>query len=309
MSAFTTNPKYQQIPTHLVSDFFVPLFDVKRSNFFHQNDFTQNELEHVEQTKKSSSNVTKFFIFSAVVAAIVFAGFYLSATINPSPNGINTDSASGYVTSYPSTHSKKVFDNAGRFILHDYDEEKPFSNFLAGLGGFWGVPMWVFYVNRGQGITSFGIQNKDGGILKFLTAEKAYQQTPFVGFRTFVRGKLGKKLFNHMPFFPIVDKDIVKPSRTMFIGMNEMEIEEVAPSIGLKTNVLYFTPPDEDYPSLVRSATFTNIDQTETLKIDVLDGLGKLIPSGLPNNNLDAMGRTMEAWMNVSNTSISIKFS
>ena len=35
-------------------------------------------------------------------------------------------------------------------------------------------------VNRGQGISAFGIKNKDGGIAKFNTAEKAYQQTPFL---------------------------------------------------------------------------------------------------------------------------------
>lgn len=55
--------------------------------------------------------------------------------------------------------------------------------------GLWGVPMWAFYINRGQGITSFGIQNKDGGIAKFLTAEKAYQETAFTGFRTFLKGE------------------------------------------------------------------------------------------------------------------------
>ena len=41
-------------------------------------------------------------------------------------------------------------------------------------------------------------------------------------------GKVGTgPVFNHQPFFPIVDKDIEKPTRTMYIGMNEMEIEEV----------------------------------------------------------------------------------
>lgn len=67
--------------------------------------------------------------------------------------------------------------------MSNFDKVKPMSNFLNGLGGMWGVPMWAFYVNRGQGITSFGKQNKDSAFLKFNTAEKAYQETPFIGFR------------------------------------------------------------------------------------------------------------------------------
>jgi hypothetical protein len=63
---------------------------------------------------------------------------------------------------------------------------------------------WAFYVNKGQGITAFGVQNKDGAISKFNTAEKAYQQTPFTGFRTFVKGtrEEASRSFMHMPFFP-----------------------------------------------------------------------------------------------------------
>ena len=161
---------------------------------------------------------------------------------------------------------------------------------------------WAFYVNRGQGVTAFGVQNKDGGIAKFNTAEKAYQQTPFTGFRTFVKGSRGGKEFAHMPFFPngFMAED-EKPVRNMMIGMNEVEIEETVAALGLQTNVLYFTIPEEEYPSMVRRTTFTNLDTTTPLTLDVLDGLAKLIPAGLPNWNLDAMGRTMEAWMNVYN--------
>ena len=153
-------------------------------------------------------------------------------------------------------------------------------------------------------MTAFGVQNKDGAISKFNTAEKAYQQTPFTGFRTFVKGsRTGQTPFAHMPFFPngFMAKE-EKPTRNMMIGMNEMEIEEVSSALGLQTNVLYFTVPEEDFPSLVRRTTFTNLDPTLTLSMDILDGLGKLEPSGISNGNLDSIGRTMEAWMNVYNT-------
>ena len=148
------------------------------------------------------------------------------------------------------------------------------------------------------------MQNKDGAISKFNTAEKAYQQTPFTGFRTFVKGSRqdGSRSFMHMPFFPnVFTSSKLKPVRNMMIGMSEMEIEEISNEFGLKTNVLYFTVPDEEFSSLVRKTTFTNLDATSTLTLDVLDGLGKIQPFGISNLNLDSIGRTMEAWMNVYN--------
>lgn len=208
------------------------------------------------------------------------------------------------------TESTAKFDQLGRYVMSNFDTSKPMSDFLNGLGGVWGVPMWAFYVNRGQGIASFGRQNKDGSIQKFVTAEKAYQQTPFTGFRTFIRGERDGKVFNHMPFFPETSSNIspkdTEVSRDLMIGQNEMEIQEIEPSIGLKTNILYFSPPDEDYPSLIRKVTFSNLDASSDLVIDVLDGLAKLIPAGFSNGGIDAMGRTLEAYMRVYNVQLSI---
>ena len=39
------------------------------------------------------------------------------------------------------------FDDMGRIILTDYDTGKPFSSFLPGIGGEYGIPMWAFYVS------------------------------------------------------------------------------------------------------------------------------------------------------------------
>lgn len=195
-----------------------------------------------------------------------------------------------------------LFDERGRYIMRNFDQSKPMSSFLAGIGGLWGIPMWAFYVNRGQGISSFGIQNKDNAISKFNTANNAYQMTPFTGFRTFVKATRGSNKWNHMPFFPLdTDTDSSLYVRDMMIGMNELEIREVAAELGLQTNVLYFTIANEDFPGLVRQTTLTNLDATSSLSLEVLDGLAKVIPSGLNNGVLDAMGRTMEAWMNVYN--------
>ena len=80
------------------------------------------------------------------------------------------------------------FDDRGRFIFRFYDRSRPFSSFLPGIGGLFGIPMWVFYTNRGQGVTSFGVESKDRPIMEFQPANKAYQLTASLGFRTFLRG-------------------------------------------------------------------------------------------------------------------------
>ena len=52
-------------------------------------------------------------------------------------------------------------DEAGRFTVENYNWAKPFSNFFPGIAGAWGIPMWVFYVSRGQAICSLGVRDKD----------------------------------------------------------------------------------------------------------------------------------------------------
>jgi hypothetical protein len=57
---------------------------------------------------------------------------------------------------------------------------------------FFFVIAWAvqaFYVNRGQGIAAFGTENKEHPLMEFSSANKAYQETPYVGFRTFLKGK------------------------------------------------------------------------------------------------------------------------
>ena len=54
-----------------------------------------------------------------------------------------------------------------QFHIKEYDKQPPFSSFLPGLAGVRGIPMWVFYTNRGQGINSFGIHNKGNAIMEF----------------------------------------------------------------------------------------------------------------------------------------------
>ena len=85
------------------------------------------------------------------------------------------------------------FDERGRFVIQDYAAKRPFASFLPGIAGPLGIPLWVFYVNRGQAIASFGVENKDNPIMEFEPANKAYQTTPYTGFRTFLKLKRGEE--------------------------------------------------------------------------------------------------------------------
>ena len=87
----------------------------------------------------------------------------------------------------------------GEFIIKNYNHAKLFTNFLPGIAGIWGTPMWVFYVNRGQCITSFGIEGKDKAIMEFQPANKAYRLTSVYGFRTFLKIKQRSKVLFYEP--------------------------------------------------------------------------------------------------------------
>ena len=67
----------------------------------------------------------------------------------------------------------------GEFVIDNYNLAKPFSSFFPGIAGPWGVPIWAFYVNRGQAIASFGIKDKDHPIMEFQPANKSYYLTPW----------------------------------------------------------------------------------------------------------------------------------
>lgn len=250
--------------------------------------FVSQEHEQQEHTRKKASPLVIVTFISIIVIGLITVLSKYSASSLIEVNGSGGD------------EDRSMFDAGGRFVMRNFDEQKPMSSFLPGLGGIWGVPMWAFYVNRGQGITAFGVDNKDGAIAKYNSAEKAYQQTAFTGFRTFLKGHIGDSTWNHMPFFPKMGPECAA-QRDMSIGMNEMEINEIEPSKSIQTNILYFTVPEEEFPALVRKVTITNMDKQNELSLEILDGLTKLEPSGIPNGNLDSMGRTMEAWMNVYN--------
>jgi len=205
----------------------------------------------------------------------------------------------------------KLFDKLKRFVMEDYDAKSNFASFLPGVAGYFGKPVWAFYVNRGQAISTFGVESKDYPLLEFNAANKAYQVTPYIGFRTFVRGtRKGPTItgssFESEPFSPSRSRnlddpndDLDKPKRVLYVGTNEVEIQEIDGLNGLTTGVKYYILPEENFAALIRRTTFTNTGTTD-LELEVLDGLAKMEPSGgRLDGMLKSMGRTLEGWFGV----------
>ncbi|MGW8226986.1 MAG: hypothetical protein ACWGOY_14690, partial [Anaerolineales bacterium] len=194
-------------------------------------------------------------------------------------------------------------DQDNRFVIQDFSNKRSFSSFLPGIAGKLGIPLWVFYVNRGQAIASFGVKDKDSPIMEFQPANKAYRVTPYEGFRTFIKLKRDKSTTLYEPFSPWSAGDETQ----MIIGMNELEIQATNPNIGLKTSVCYYLLPNAPVAGLVRQVSISNGSQSR-LDLEILDGLPIVIPHGISNQGLKEINRTLEAWMAVFNLESGIPF-
>ncbi len=186
----------------------------------------------------------------------------------------------------------------GSFVINNYQQAKVFSNFFPGVAGLYGTPMWAFYVNRGQGMASFGVESKDRAILEFQPANRAYRLTSIQGFRTFIKTGGPKQLF-YEPFANAAVSPF-KVSQRMVITSHDLTIEEVNASLGLKVTVNYFTVPEENYAALVRRVRVENISK-KPLSLSLIDGLPAINPYGLKDWLSKHISRTVEAWSAVHN--------
>lgn len=181
------------------------------------------------------------------------------------------------------------------FILRNFDRLPAFTSFLPGLAGVKGVPLWTFFVNRGQGLTSFGINNKDNQIMEFFPANLAYQNTALKGFRTFI--KLGGMVYEAFAPLPCEDAAI---TRTMSIKSNSFSIMEENTNLGIRLSVHYFLIPYDNFGALVRDVKLENISCSD-MDIEMLDGMPQLIPFGVAGSAFKAMSNLMKAWAEVTN--------
>lgn len=180
------------------------------------------------------------------------------------------------------------------FVIEGYDQKKPFSSFLPGISGLKGIPIWAFYANRGQGISSFGIEDKNSTILEFFPANTAYQYISTYGFRSFVKLK-GEKVYE--PFAPTEPSDHI--SRKMVISNSEFSIEEINKELGLRYHVTYYGLPNESIGALIRKVTIESL--STDVEVEILDGLATIIPYGVTNSSFKEMSNLMKSWMEVFN--------
>lgn len=190
-----------------------------------------------------------------------------------------------------------MFDEKGRFVIKDYNRKDTFASFLPGISGTHGIPVWSFYVNRGQGIASFGTENKNQSIMEFYPAHQSYQLTKTMGFRTFL-------LVDGVFYEPFLGKD---ERADLYIGMNELELEEKNEALGILVKVRYFTLPGEGVGGLVRKVTVKNLDEVKK-KVEFLDGMPSVIPYGIELSDLKEMAQTIKAWMQVEDSQLGLPF-
>jgi hypothetical protein len=160
--------------------------------------------------------------------------------------------------------------------------------------------MWVFYVNRGQCISSFGIESKDKAIMEFQPANKAYRYTSLHGFRTFLKIKKGNDTIYYEPFQDNLQNKKFKVFQKMAISSHDLTIEEFNETLGISVEVNYSTLPEEPYAALIRQVTIKNKSKN-AYAVELIDGMPAIIPYGFNDRLLKDISRTVEAWIQVRN--------
>lgn len=203
--------------------------------------------------------------------------------------------------------AKYYLNKQGEFVIENYNYAKPFANFFPGIAGKYGIPMWVFYVNRGQCISSFGTKDKDQAILEFFPANKAWQFVSSQGFRTFIKIKSPKESIYYEPFHNGHANLKYHTVNSLRISSSGLILEEQNYTLGIKTLIKYFNIPNDTYAGLSRTVTIENTtDQLKTIQL--IDGLPQIVPFGAHNFFLKKLGRTIEAWMSIDNLDNDIPF-
>lgn len=177
------------------------------------------------------------------------------------------------------------------FKINNYQKSKPFSSFLSGIAGEKGIPLWAYYVNRGQLISSFGVRDKNGQIMEFFPANKSYQYTPKFGFRTFL--KIDNRVYE---FFKEDGKH-----QQLEVFPDRVTIKEERHDIGIAVTVTYHTLPNEKIAGLVRSVSIDNLDQ-DVKCIELIDGLTQILPYGVDYGGYKAISNLLQSWMQVETT-------
>lgn len=194
---------------------------------------------------------------------------------------------------------EKYYFKGGSYVIEDFDKLPVFSSFLPGLAGVKGIPLWVYYTNRGQAVNSFGIHHKNNAIMEFNPANTAYENTSIKGFRTFI--KCNNEFFEP---FSVLEKEV---KRNMYIRKNSFEIEEIHKIHKVKVKIKYYVLPNDSIGGLVRKVYIENLEN-KAKKIEVLDGIPKMIPYGISNEDYKSISNLLKSWTEIKNIEEGVPF-
>ena len=194
---------------------------------------------------------------------------------------------------------KYYLNTDGSFVIENYNLAPTFASFFPGISGVKGIPMWTYYVNRGQGICTFGIKNKNYAIMEFYPANVSYNLVNTFGFRTFLKIKKSKETICYEPF-KNNSADTKNIKQKMYISSYDLTIEEINTKIGIKTTVNYFTLPNQPLAGLLRKVTVENISKQD-IQIEIIDGMPKILPYYVNSYAQKYMSTTIQAWTKVDN--------
>ncbi len=184
------------------------------------------------------------------------------------------------------------------FIINNYNQKKTFANFLPGIAGKMGIPLWLFYVNRGQGVAGYGLKDKNHPIMAFTPANKAYETAPITGFRTFI--KVDGTVYE--PFAV----DGMHPNR-MIVSHDAFSLEETNDERGLRVSVTTHGLVNEPLAGLVRHVTITNTSD-EAKAFEILDGIAEILPAGIQNDSFKAVSNVLASWIDVEHLDKKVAF-
>ncbi|MEE8498326.1 MAG: hypothetical protein V3S62_07315 [Acidimicrobiia bacterium] len=178
------------------------------------------------------------------------------------------------------------------FEIRNYNWARPFSSFLPGIAGPWGVPAWAFWVNRGQAIAGLGAADRDGQVLEFMSFNKACGRVMTEGFRTFLRvdGAGTYEPFRRTPE-PGVEQ-------TLRVSPAELTIEERNDRLGVEVTVTYHTLPGHRAAGLVRTVAVHDTTGRDR-RLEWLDGAPRVLPFGIDQHGIKVNPRHIEAMIGI----------
>ena len=192
----------------------------------------------------------------------------------------------------------------GEFIIHSYNKARPFSSFFPGIAGVDGKPMWAFFANRAQCVCSMGTGGKDGAMVEFQPANKAFILLRTHGFRTFIKVRQEDKIFYYEPF---QDGGAYHTDNFMSMGNPDLYIEERNHNLKMSVGVRYYCIPGEPFNALSRQVIIRN-EGDKDMSVQLLDGLPYILPYGITESQVKEMSNTLQAWIRVVNLETGIPF-